>query len=259
MKKLALLIPILLLLAVSAAHAQYEPNPADNLLKCSDTSGSATAQSCTAPAGWTLPPLKGDLIVYYTTTTNTGALTLNFNGSGAAPVQKQGGVALSAGDIQANKPVLMTFDGTNWQLQISGSPAGSGATVYGGACGNAALSAGTISVSGLGDPPTNFACTASEVDAFGPIITHACTVKNLRAGSASAGVNASDGVVTLRTSPTFNGTFTNSALTCTIGTGTTCSDSTHTVSVSAGNQIAVTIVTQASSTVSSLVVYVDCQ
>lgn len=258
MKKLALLIPILLL-AVSAAHAQYEPNFADSLLKCSDTSGSATAQSCTAPAGWTLPPLKGDVIVYYTTTANTGALTLNFNGSGAAPVQKQGGVALAAGDIQANKPVLMTFDGTNWNLQIGGSPAGSGATVYGGACGNAVLSAGSASVPGLGGPPTNTACTATEVDAAGPIITHACTVKNLQAGSASAGVNAGDGVVTLRTSPTFNGTFTNSTLTCTIGTGKTCADSTHTVSVSAGNQIAVTVVTQTSSTLASLVVYVDCQ
>lgn len=94
-------------------------------LQCSDTSGSGTAQSCTTSPSFT--PVKGDVIVYYTTTSNTGALTLNVNSTSAAAVQKWLGTALASGDIPANKPVLMTFDGTNWQAHtIGNAPSGGG-------------------------------------------------------------------------------------------------------------------------------------
>jgi hypothetical protein len=86
---------------------------------CSDTSGSATAQSCTTSP--TFAPAKGDWIVYDTTTTSGATLTLNVNSSSAATVGVYNGVrAASTGDIQSGEPVLMTFDGTNWLAQASG-------------------------------------------------------------------------------------------------------------------------------------------
>jgi hypothetical protein len=84
-------------------------------LNCSDTSGSGASQSCsTAPS---FSPAKGDALIYYTTTSNTGALTLNVNAAGAVAVQKWSGTALNSGDIAANKPNTLIYDGSNWQLQ----------------------------------------------------------------------------------------------------------------------------------------------
>jgi hypothetical protein len=94
-------------------------------LQCSDSSGSGTAQSCTTSPSFT--PVKGDAIIYYTTTANTGALTENVNSTSAAPVQKWDGTALASGDIKANTPVWEVFDGTNWQVQtIGNAPSGGG-------------------------------------------------------------------------------------------------------------------------------------
>jgi uncharacterized cupin superfamily protein len=111
-------------LTASTPHQVVTP------LNCSDSSGSATAQSCTTTPSFT--PAKGDAIVYYTTTANTGALTLNVNSTSAAAVQKWEGTALASGDIKANVPVWMTFDGTNWQAQTIGNApsGGSGTTLY---------------------------------------------------------------------------------------------------------------------------------
>ena len=96
-------------------------------LQCSDTSASSTAQSCTTTPSFT--PAKGDVIVYYTTTQNTGGLSENVNASGAANVLKWQGTALSAGDIKANEPVVEVFDGTNWLVMDTGLTTGSGAVV----------------------------------------------------------------------------------------------------------------------------------
>ena len=95
-------------------------------LQCSDTSGSATAQSCSTggPAA-----VKGDWIIYYTTTANTGGLTVAVNGGSAASVLKWDATALVANDVLANKPVLMLFDGTNWLVStIGNAPSGSGSS-----------------------------------------------------------------------------------------------------------------------------------
>lgn len=90
---------------------------------CSDVSASGTAQSCnTSPkfntAGSAVTPVAGDMILYKTTTTNTGALTLAVNGASAANVKKFGGAsALSAGDIISSVYYPLVFDGTNWEVQ----------------------------------------------------------------------------------------------------------------------------------------------
>lgn len=110
------------------ASKQLVADTAHNIvtpLNCSDSSGSGTAQSCTTTPSFT--PAKGDGLIYYTTTANTGALTLNVNSTSAAAVQKWEGTALASGDIKANIPVYVVFDGTNWQVQTIGNvPAGSG-------------------------------------------------------------------------------------------------------------------------------------
>lgn len=47
---------------------------------------------------------------------NTGAVTLNVNGSGAKPVKKFSNEAVFAGEIEAGAIHLLTFDGTNFQI-----------------------------------------------------------------------------------------------------------------------------------------------
>ena len=85
---------------------------------CSDSSGSGTAQSCsTSPI---FVPQAGDRFVYTTTTTNTGALTITLNGI-VMPVHKGQGIAVASGDVPANVPVVMTFDGTNLNTQTIGN------------------------------------------------------------------------------------------------------------------------------------------
>lgn len=87
------------------------------------------------------------------------------------------------------------------------------------------------------------ACTATT----GYLIPmNAGTVKNLFCKSVNAGVNASSGLVTVRKNVV------NQALTCTIGTGTSCNDQTHTFSMSAGDAIDIIFTTQIGETLSAL-------
>jgi hypothetical protein len=91
-------------------------------LTCADTSGSGTVQSCTTSPSFT--PIAGDAIIYTTTTANTAGigLTVNVNSLGAKAVQKfLGSGNPSVGDVAANIPVLMIYDGTHWQLSTTGT------------------------------------------------------------------------------------------------------------------------------------------
>lgn len=100
---------------------------------CSDTSGSGTAQSCTTANTFT--PQTGNTIVYSTTTTNSGTgLTVNINSLGAKSVAVPGAsgwtTTLTASQIPANKPLILSYDGTNWNVQQTGvSGSGGGTTV----------------------------------------------------------------------------------------------------------------------------------
>jgi hypothetical protein len=109
---------------IQTAHQISSP------LKCADTSGSGTVQSCTTSPSFT--PAANDCIIYTTTTTNTStALSLNVNSLGADSVAKwQGTTTLAAGDVPANKPVLACLDAANhWDLSTIGNvPGGSSGT-----------------------------------------------------------------------------------------------------------------------------------
>ena len=130
-------------------------------LNCSDSSGSGSAQLCTTTP--TFSPAKGDQIIYYSTTQNSGALTLNVNSSAADAVQKWQGSALASGDIKANIPVLMVFDGTNWQVQnIGNAPSGGSASLS-----SITAAAGSNTIANGNNPQVwNWAQTTNSQTAF---------------------------------------------------------------------------------------------
>ena len=58
----------------------------------------------------------GSIYSFIAANTNTGAVTLSIDGLTAKSVTKNGSVALSAGDIQSGKMMLVEYDGTTFQL-----------------------------------------------------------------------------------------------------------------------------------------------
>lgn len=76
--------------------------------------GSANTQTLTyavAPAAY----VKGDVYMFIPGFANTGPMTLNVNSLGAKAVQI-GNVGLSGGELRANVPALVAYDGTVFQL-----------------------------------------------------------------------------------------------------------------------------------------------
>ena len=106
----------------ATAHQMAAP------LLCADTSSSSTTYTCT------LAPVLGSLaagdtvILTAVNQNNSGSSTLNVNGIGAKTIKKwQNSTNLAAGDLQASAAVLLTYDGTNFDLMTVGSaPSGSG-------------------------------------------------------------------------------------------------------------------------------------
>lgn len=97
---------------------------------------------------------------------------------------------------------------------------------------------------------TSAACTnTAETIAAGVFILaqHAGNITNLRA-LATAGFAAGSGVITLR----INGVDT--TVICTIGTGTTCADTTHTAAVVAGDKLSIKVVTVATEVLANVLV-----
>lgn len=68
---------------------------------------------------------RGGCIVLDADTANTGAATLNVDTLGAKSILTRSGAALSTGDITANKPITVCYDGTQYIIQGDGG----GATV----------------------------------------------------------------------------------------------------------------------------------
>ena len=132
---------------------------------CSDSSGSGTVQSCTTSPSFT--PSAGTVIAYTTTTANTGAgLTLNVNSLGAKSVAKwQGTTTLVANDMLAGKYVLMTYDGTNWEMStIGNAPSGGGSS-------NWVNIGSAVTFTGSGSMVGSFASGAYTVSTAGTILT----------------------------------------------------------------------------------------
>lgn len=96
-------------------------------------------------------------------------------------------------------------------------------------------------------------CTVTSVAVEMPM-PMACTAKNLRAISGTGGGAAGSGVVTAYVGGS------TSILTCTMGTGTSCSDVTHSVAITAGQGFSLRILTgQATDTTANIKASFQCQ
>ena len=98
---------------------------------CADSSGSGTAQSCTTANSFT--PQAANCVVYDTTTANSGTgLTVNVNSLGAKSVAVASATGwtttLIAGQIPANEPIHLCYDGANWDASATGFAASSSPT-----------------------------------------------------------------------------------------------------------------------------------
>ncbi len=83
------------------------------------------------------------------------------------------------------------------------------------------------------------------------LVSAAGTLRNLRVKAGTAGFAAGSGAVTLRINAV------NSAVTCTVGTGTTCSNTANVATVAAGDRITAQIVTVATETLANLQIAFD--
>ena len=101
-----------LLTAISCAQAQF----ADQRQYAPASSGSANAQTVAIP-NYALN--LGVAVRFRPSYSNTGALTLNVNGSGVVPVQKQtasGLLPLSGGEVVSGQIAEVFFDGAQYEL-----------------------------------------------------------------------------------------------------------------------------------------------
>ena len=155
--------------------------------QCNDASGSGTAQSCSTSPSFSTS--TGSAIVYSTTTTNTGDVTLAFNGGAAKHIRKWLGAAtLAAGDLPANTPVWMMYDGTFWEIMtIGNAPAGGVASVntLTGAVVIEAATTGQMAVSG-----GSGAALTGAADMTYSTHTFATTTSGIFDWSAATGVGA---------------------------------------------------------------------
>lgn len=109
-----------------------------------------------------------------------------------------------------------------------------------GSCTGTATYSATLGLYGLGQYAA-LTCTSTTVS-LGPVMKHTGTVRSMVIAAGTAGTDAStSGVFTLYK----NGSST--TLTCTVGTGTSCSDSTHVQSFVAGDVLAIQFTTHTGS------------
>lgn len=114
--------------SMMAAHAKQR-----NLTNGTITTG-GTADAQTFTSGISYTALPAGLFVRLAIgvgLTNTGAMTLNMDGIGAAAVLQQGGAALTAGQVVGNTYAEFLCNGTQWLLLDSNKVSKSGDTMTG--------------------------------------------------------------------------------------------------------------------------------
>lgn len=115
-------------------------------------------------------------------------------------------------------------------------------------CTGTATSSATLYIKQYG---SNACTNTAETTTAGAEILaeHAGFIQNLRAFAGTAGFAVGSGVITIG----INGTG-DTTVTCTIGTGTTCSDTTHSVAVTAGSRLYVKMVTAGTETLADVLI-----
>lgn len=86
-----------------------------------NASGTNALTASLSPAPAALADLTNAAIRLKIAATNTGAVTLNLNGTGALPVVTPDGVALPAGSLLAGAVVTLVYDGSKYQLTGGGN------------------------------------------------------------------------------------------------------------------------------------------
>jgi len=135
-----------------------------------------------------------------------------------------------------------TLAGTNNTVENRFSRTSTNSLVYTQACSGPATASATLAMQWSGG-----ACTSTAQKALVPV-TNPGTLSNFRVNCGRAGVNESSGVFTLRVNAA------SSALTCTVGTGTSCADKSHIVRVAAGDRLQTIFTTQPAETLADCAV-----
>jgi len=113
------------------------------------TAGSVTAYTLTNSPAIAAGPVAGTRVIFKVNATNTGAATLNVDGTGAKSlVSMRTGASVASGDLVASKYITATYDGTNWLADIP--------NLY---FSQSALSCGSTIVSGSSVTCSNIAAT----------------------------------------------------------------------------------------------------
>ena len=170
-------------------------------------------------------------------TASAGGMVVNSGGSvatrntqfkGSTTAISQGGTVLDQGGNTVAGGAVQSNSSTVW----------TGPQILNGACSGTATSSATLGLYGLGEAAAT-TCTSTTVN-LGVPLSRSGTLYDLNITATHAGVNASSGVVTVLK----NGSAT--TLTCTVGTGTACADTTHSVAYAVGDIISVQFTTQTS-------------
>jgi hypothetical protein len=220
----------------------------DTIMSCADTSGSGTAQSCTTLVSFT--PTTGSCISYTTTTANTGTgLTINVNSLGAKSVAKwQTTTTLAAGDIAANTQVKMCYDAAgHWEADtIGNAPSGSSGvgTLYGVSYQSNSINAGVTAYGTISGLDTNLTGNIYQHSITIPV---SCTAQNLFVNTGNA--QSAGGTLVVGLYDYTASTLT--ALKATISASAAAgvySDTSDTVTITAGHQYALQVVNNGSGT-----------
>jgi len=149
----------------------------------------AGTNSITAAA---TPPLTayttGSIYSFIALNTNTGAATLSIDGLTATSITKNGTVALSAGDIQAGKMMLVEYDGVAFQLVNN--------IVYGGSITNGNIVSLTTPLA-----PANGGTGLATLTANNVLLGNGAAALQTIAPGTSGNVLASDGTTWSSTAP----------------------------------------------------------
>lgn len=150
------------------------------------------------------------------------------------------GLATSAG-------IISLFSGCMNGNALRSDGTCSNPATFVGTCTGTATSSATLSLFGLGQTG---ATTCTSVPQQGVPLPSGGTFRNLSVSCQVGGVNSSSGVFTVWA---IGGVPT--AITCTVGTGTSCQDNTHTAAMSAwpAGSVAVVFTTQASETLAGCI------
>lgn len=191
----------------------------------------------------------------------SGGTVFNTQGTGSVIAANNHILQSAAGaSVWLCQSTSTCIDGGNNRYTIGGTFAGDTTTLtvlspnfpnqwVQGKCTGVGTAASTLGLYGTGPNVTATTCTSATIGT-GQVMQKAGTLYGLIATATAAGTNASSGVVTVLK----NGAA--QTITCTIGTGTNCSDLTHSVTYVRNDLISIQFTTQAADTLAGVSVMV---